>query len=183
MTFASRRKALATFKHRDKGVHLVVVMSPPSRTTALCWGRKIALGGVERLLATTSPDAHRKPKLRLADLDTLTRVVYAVLLTDVAEGSGLCAGAPFTKAKAAADFPEVDDLLPADADDDSDEFVAVQVPVALLLRGENPALHGKKADEVRSKFKDHDNAATAWYDAHRAHISAASATLFAQNVK
>ena len=55
MTTASRRKALATFEHRDKGVHSVVVMSPSFRATALYWGRKIALGGVKRLLATASP--------------------------------------------------------------------------------------------------------------------------------
>ena len=88
-------------------------------------------------------------------------------------------GAPFTKAKAAADFPAVVDLLPTDADADSDKFVAVQVPVALLLRGENPAPHGKKADEVRPMFVDHGDAAAAWYNAHRAHTSVASATLLA----
>ena len=133
MASTSRRKALGTLEHRDKGLHSVVAMSPSARATALYWGQKVVLGGADRLLATTSPDAHGEPKLRLADLDALTRVVYAVLPADAVEGLGLCAGAPFTKAKAAADFPAVADLLPADADDDSDKFVAVQFPVALLV--------------------------------------------------
>ena len=52
MTSASRHKALATFEHRDKGLYSVVVMSPSSRAKALYWRQKVALGRVNRLLAT-----------------------------------------------------------------------------------------------------------------------------------
>ena len=73
-------------------------------------------------------------------MNALTRVIYAVIPADAAEGSGLCAGAPFVKTKAAADFPAVADLLLADADNNSNEFVAVQVLVTLLLGGERTLL-------------------------------------------
>ena len=105
-------------------------------------------------------------------------MVYAILLVDAAEGAGLCAGTAFTKAKAAKDFPSVVDLLPPNAANDN-EHVAVHVPVALLIGGTNVAPHGKRVDEVRPLFKDHEEAATAWYDAHRAHTPEASATLLA----
>ena len=118
MTTASRRKAIPTLEHRDKGVHSMVVMSLPSRATALYWGQEVVLNGVKRVLATTLPDTQGELKLHMADLNALTKVVYTILPADVAEGAGLCAGTAFTKAKATTDFPSVVNLLPPDADDD-----------------------------------------------------------------
>ena len=138
----------------------------------------MTLDGAKRLLATTSPDAGGEPKLRLADLEALTRVFYAVLPAEATEDSGLRAGAPFTKAKAAADFPSIVALLLKDAADD-DEYAAVQAPVVLLAGGENPAPHGKRVDKVRPLFEDHGEAATAWCDAIRAYAPEASAALLA----
>ena len=178
MTTASRRKAIPTLEHRDKGVHSVVVFSPSSRAMGLYLGQNVPLDGGRRVLATTSPDAHGEPKLRLADLDAITRVVYSLLPADAAEGAGLCTGTAFTKAKAATDFPSIVAHLPADAADD-DEYAAVQVPVALLLGGDKVAPHGKRVDEVRPLFEDHGEPAVAWYDAHRAHTPEASAALLA----
>ena len=178
MATTSRRKAIPTFEHRDKGLTGLVVVSPSQRVMPLYWGQRAALDGTDRLLAMASSNAHGEPKLRLADLDALTRVVYVVLPADAAEGTGLLAGTPFTKAKAAADFASVAELLGANAADD-DDFVAVQIPVALLIGGKSKAPHGKRVDEVRPLFEDHGEAAVAWYDALRTHTPAASATLLA----
>ena len=178
MTTTSRRKAIPTLEHRDKGLTCVVVVSPSQRATPLYWGQKVTVDGADRLLAMASPDTHGEPKLRLADFDALARVVFAILPADAAEGSGLLAGTPFTKAKAATDFKTVVAILPPDAAED-DEHVAVQVPVALLAGGLNAAPHGKRVDEVRPLFEDHGEAATAWYDALRAHTPEASAILLA----
>ena len=107
MTTTSRRKDVPILEHRDKGVHSVVVMSLSSLATGLYWGQDVELNGVSRVLASTSPDTHGEPKLRLADLDASTKVVYSVLPADTAGGAGLCAGTSFTKAKVATDFPLV----------------------------------------------------------------------------
>ena len=64
------------------------------------------------------------------------RRVLGVLPADAAEDAGLCAGTTFTKAKAATDFPSIVGHLPPDTAAD-DKYVAVQVPVALLIRGDN----------------------------------------------
>ena len=175
MTTTSRRKGIPTLEHRDKGVHSVVVFSLSSRATGLYWGQDVVINGVRRVLATTSPDTHGEPKLRLADLGALTKVVYSILPAGAAEGADLCAGTAFTKAKAATDFPSVVDLLPPDAAADDDEHVAVQVPIFLLAGGKNVAPHGKRVDEVRPLFEDHGDAAVVWYDAHRAYTPKASA--------
>ena len=47
------------------------------------------------------------------------------------------------------------------------------------LGGKNVAPHSKRVDEVRPLFEDHGDAATVWYDAHRAHTPGASAVLLA----
>ena len=106
------------------------------------------------------------------------RRVLGVLPADAAEDAGLCAGTTFTKAKAATDFPSIVGHLPPGAAAD-DEYVAVQVPVALLIGRDNVVPHSKRVDEVRPLFEDHGDAAVAWYNAHRAYTPESSAALLA----
>ena len=180
LTTANRKKNTSTFDFRSKGMHTLEVITPTLRATPLYLGQKVEVDGVAHLLATTSPYVVGEPKLRLVDLDALTRVVLVILQAEGVEDSGLLAGETFTKAKAVADFGDVAKHLPGGATAaDDDEYIVVQVPVAILLGGQNMSPHGRSVDEVRPMFADFGDDAVAWHDAIRTHTSAAGDALIA----